>query len=205
MGAKLSLEDELVNLRITSKQMSRSATKCEKNEKAALSKLKKAIEQGNMEGAKIYGQNAIREKNQALNCLRMSSRIDAVASRLETAIRTKAVTKSMTGVVAGMQSAMKSMDVEKISKTMDEFEKQFEDMDVRSGYMENAMSNSTASATPADEVDTLIQMVAEQNGLELNAEFDAQGQVGQGVPKQKQKEEVKEDDDLEKRLAALRK
>ena len=74
MGAKLSLEDELVNLRITSKQMSRSATKCEKNEKAALSKLKKAIEQGNMEGAKIYGQNAIREKNQALNCLRMSSR-----------------------------------------------------------------------------------------------------------------------------------
>ena len=104
--------------------MSRSALKCEKNEKAALSKLKKAIEQGNMEGAKIYGQNAIREKNQALNCLRMSSRIDAVASRLETAIRTKAVTKSMTGVVAGMQSAMKSMDVEKISKTMDEFEKQ---------------------------------------------------------------------------------
>jgi len=62
MGNKLSLEDELVNLRITSKQMSRSALKCEKNEKAALSKLKKAIEQGNMEGAKIYGQNAIREK-----------------------------------------------------------------------------------------------------------------------------------------------
>jgi len=197
------LEDELVNLRITSKQMSRSALKCEKNEKAALSKLKKAIEQGNMEGAKIYGQNAIREKNQALNCLRMSSRIDAVASRLETAIRTKAVTKSMTGVVAGMQSAMKSMDVEKISKTMDEFERQFEDMDVRSGYMENAMSNSTASATPADEVDTLIQMVAEQNGLELNEKFGEAGAVGTGIG-QKQQEEVKEDDDLEKRLAALR-
>jgi len=33
MGNSPSLEDELVNLRITSKQMSRSAVKCEKNEK----------------------------------------------------------------------------------------------------------------------------------------------------------------------------
>ena len=35
MGNKVSLEDELVNLRITSKQMQRSAKKCQKNEKAA--------------------------------------------------------------------------------------------------------------------------------------------------------------------------
>ena len=41
MGNKVSLEDEMVNLRIVSKQMQRSAKKCEKNEKAALAKLKK--------------------------------------------------------------------------------------------------------------------------------------------------------------------
>jgi len=77
MGNSVSLEDEMVNLRIVSKQMLRSSKKCEKNEKAALGKLKKAIQQGNHEGARIYGQDAIREKNQALNHLRMSSRIDA--------------------------------------------------------------------------------------------------------------------------------
>ena len=41
MGNKVSLEDEMINLRIVSKQMQRSAKKCEKNEKAALDKLKK--------------------------------------------------------------------------------------------------------------------------------------------------------------------
>ena len=41
MGNKVSLEDEMVNLRIVSKQMQRSAKKCEKNEKASLDKLKK--------------------------------------------------------------------------------------------------------------------------------------------------------------------
>jgi hypothetical protein len=41
MGNSVSLEDEMVNLRIVSKQMQRSSKKCEKNEKAALQKLKK--------------------------------------------------------------------------------------------------------------------------------------------------------------------
>ena len=41
MGNKVSLEDEMINLRIVSKQMQRSAKKCEKSEKAALDKLKK--------------------------------------------------------------------------------------------------------------------------------------------------------------------
>jgi division protein CdvB (Snf7/Vps24/ESCRT-III family) len=40
-----------------------------------------------MEGARIYAQNVIREKNQSLNFLRLGSRVDAVAARLETAIR----------------------------------------------------------------------------------------------------------------------
>lgn len=94
MGNKVSLENELINLRLTSKQQQRGALKCTKNENAAKAKLREAIKAGNIEGARIYGQNAIREKNQALNCLRLSSRIDAVASRLETAIRMKQVTSA---------------------------------------------------------------------------------------------------------------
>jgi charged multivesicular body protein 1 len=41
MGAKISLEEQLIDLRITTKSMQRSAKKCEKNEKAAIEKLKK--------------------------------------------------------------------------------------------------------------------------------------------------------------------
>jgi charged multivesicular body protein 1 len=44
MGNKISLEDQLIDLRITSKQMLRSSKKCEKNEKAAIEKLKKVRE-----------------------------------------------------------------------------------------------------------------------------------------------------------------
>ncbi|CAM9849886.1 unnamed protein product [Chrysoparadoxa australica] len=202
MGNKMSLEEELINLRLTSKQMVRGSKKCEKNETIAKNKLKEAIKAGNVEGARIYAQNAIREKNQALNCLRLSSRIDAVASRLDSAVRMKSVNKSMEGVVKGMSSALKSMDVEKISKTMDKFETQFEDMDVRAGYMENAMSDSTALGTPQEQVDELIHMVADEAGLELGNVLDDAGAVGTAVP-EAQKEPAQAD--LAGRLSALRK
>ena len=80
MGNKHSLQDDIITFRLTSKQMARSAKKCDKNMATAKEKLKKAIEQGNMEGARIYAQNYTREKNQSLNYLRMGSRIDAVSS-----------------------------------------------------------------------------------------------------------------------------
>lgn len=175
------MEDDLINFRLTSKQMTRSAKKCDKNMASNKEKLKKAIEQGNMEGAKIYAQNVIREKNQSLNFLRLSSRIDAVASRLETAIRMQQVNQAMKDTVKGMSRAMQSMEVTQIAKTMEDFEKQFEDMDVRSNYMESTMDATTMMSTPPDQVDQLIQMVADEAGLKVKDSLDSSA-VPTGVP-----------------------
>jgi len=205
MGNKVSLEDEMVNLRIVSKQMSRSSKKCEKNEKAALAKLKKAIQQGNHEGARIYGQDAIREKNQALNHLRMASRIDACSSRIETAVRMGQITDGMKGVVKGMDKGLASMNIEKISALMDKFEQQFEDLDVKTQYMEGTMNATTATTTPAEQVDTLIGQVADANNLELGEAFSQAGPVGKKTPLVKDSTAEKPvADDLEARLANLR-
>lgn len=71
--------------------MERAAKKCEKDEKQQKAKVKKALEQGNVEGARIYAENAIRKKNEGLNYLRMAARIDAVSNRVQTAMMTKEV------------------------------------------------------------------------------------------------------------------
>ena len=110
--SKKDLMDDLIQFRMTSKSMQRSAKKCEKNQEIQKNKLKKAIEQKNMEGARIYAQNVIREKNQALNFLRLSSRIDALVSRLETSIRMQEVNKAMGRTVKGMASVLANMHVD---------------------------------------------------------------------------------------------
>ena len=66
MGADQSkqLENTLFNLKFSAKSLVRESKKCEKAEKEEKTKLKKAIEKGNTEGARIYAENAIRNKSQ---------------------------------------------------------------------------------------------------------------------------------------------
>ena len=113
------------------------------------------------------------------------------------------VTKSMKGVVKGMDKGLASMDVDKISAIMDKFEQQFEDLDVKAAYMDQAMNATTANATPVDQVDDLVKMVADENNLELGEAFGDLKPVGK-IKEPEKKEEVPVQDDLEARLANLR-
>ena len=140
----------------------------------------------------------------ALQYLKLSSRIDAVAQRVQTAVSMGQLTKSMGSVVKGMDKTLKTMDVEKISKVMDKFEQQFEDLDVRTGYMENAMDATTASATPEEEVNGLIQMVADEHGLTVAADLDDAGVVSTTVAAPEPAAAAAEPTSLEARLAALK-
>jgi charged multivesicular body protein 1 len=166
-----TLDKHLFNLKFAAKQLERNAKKCDKEEKVEKSKLKKAIQKGNMDGARIHAENSIRQKNQSLNFLRMSARVDAVASRVQSAVTMKQVTGSMAGVVKAMDSALASMNLEKVTAIMEKFERQFEDLDVQSQSMEEAMSSTTTLTVPAAQVDNLLQEVADEAGLELNMEL----------------------------------
>ncbi|GAM84153.1 hypothetical protein ANO11243_021460 [Dothideomycetidae sp. 11243] len=194
------LEKALFNLKFTTKQLNRQAAKAGKDELTEKAKLKKAVQQGHGDIARIYAQNAIRKQNEKVNLLRLASRIDAVSSRVQTAVTMRSVTGSMANVVKGMDSAMKSMDLEKISAVMDRFETQFEDLDVATGYYENATSSATAVGTPQEDVDRLMSQVADEAGVELNQEMANATPADSIQTKSTQVEE----DGLGERLRALR-
>ncbi|KAK4619916.1 Vacuolar protein-sorting-associated protein 46 [Fulvia fulva] len=194
------LEKALFNLKFTAKQLNRQAAKASKDEQTEKAKLKKAIQQNHTDIAKIYAQNAIRKKNENLNLLRLASRIDAVSSRVQTAVTMRQVTGSMANVVKGMDNAMRSMNLEQISAVMDRFETQFEDLDVATGYYENATSSATATATPQEDVDKLMGQVADEAGVELSQEM-AGATPAQNI---QQPAEEEREDKLGERLRALR-
>eukprot|EP01124_Arcella_intermedia_P022603 TRINITY_DN33_c0_g1_i1.p1 TRINITY_DN33_c0_g1~~TRINITY_DN33_c0_g1_i1.p1 ORF type:complete len:197 (-),score=58.81 TRINITY_DN33_c0_g1_i1:53-643(-) len=194
--------DSYLSLRLTARQLVLQSKRSEKQAKKEKLKLKRAIEQGNTEGARIYAQNAIRQKNQSLNYLRLSSRVDAVSARVETAYKMKQVTRSMANIVKAMEKSMQDMNLEKITEVMDKFERQFEDMDVQSEYVENTINQTTALTTPQGQVDDLIQEVATVHGLELTEQL---GRIvpSKALPEVEQKAAV-EQDELSQRLAKLK-
>ncbi|QRW16239.1 vacuolar protein-sorting-associated protein 46 [Rhizoctonia solani] len=198
-----NLESEsLFQLKFTAKTLNRQSKKAQKDENTEKAKLKKALQQGNTDGARIYASNAIRKKNEALNLLRLASRIDAVASRVETAVTMKQVTGNMTSVVKSMDKAVESMNLERISLVMDKFESQFADLDVQTSYMEDTMQSTTAVSTPQDQIDTLMSQMADEANIELEQDM----RTDQKVPDLAENKTVvrEEDDQLAERLRALR-
>ena len=75
-------------MRLTSKQLAKESQKAEAEERKEKLKVKAAIEKGQIEIARIHGENAIRKKNESLNYLKLSSKMDAVSSKLQTMQRT---------------------------------------------------------------------------------------------------------------------
>ncbi|KAM9846595.1 charged multivesicular body protein 1b [Aulostomus maculatus] len=195
-----NMEKNLFNLKFAAKELQRNSKKCDKEEKQEKAKVKKAIQKGNMDVARIHAENAIRQKNQSVNYLRMSARVDAVAARVQTAVTMNQVTKSMAGVVKGMDVTLKSMNLEKISALMDKFERQFETLDVQTAQMEDTMSSSTTLTTPQNQVDSLMHEMADEAGLDLNMELP-QGQMGAVGSSMAASAEQ---DELSQRLAKLR-
>ncbi|XP_055349317.1 charged multivesicular body protein 1a-like [Paramacrobiotus metropolitanus] len=197
------MDDVLFQLKFSSKQLERFAKKAEKDQAAQQAKVKKALQQQNIEGARIYAENAIRKKNEGLNFLRMAGKIDGVASRVQSAVMMKQVASNIGMVSKALDKAMQSMDLEKIQKVMDQFEHQFEDLDVRSQVMEGAMGSATVMSTPGEQVDQLIKQVADENGLDIMAEL-AKAQPDTALPAASTSRKEREEEALNKRLAQLR-
>uniref|UniRef100_A0A7N9CEC0 Charged multivesicular body protein 1b n=1 Tax=Macaca fascicularis TaxID=9541 RepID=A0A7N9CEC0_MACFA len=97
--------------------------------------LKQAIQKGNKQALRIRAENTIHQKKQAIDFLRVSARVDAVAARVQNA------------VTMGRTSAL-----------MNKFEHQFEILDIQTQQMEDKMSNSTTLTTPQVSIASLLRI-----------------------------------------------
>jgi len=198
------MDDTLFQLKFASKQLQRSAKKAEKEQGKEQAKIKKALQQGNVDVARVYSENAIRKKNESLNYLRLSSRVDGVASRVQTGLMMKDLTKTMGSAVKGLDKALASMDLEKVSQIMEQFEKQSDMTQIHTDVLNDTIGNATTLNTPVSQVDALITQVAEESGLELIGQL-SELQPGTSEPQPTSTSREKErDKELDKRLAALR-
>lgn len=199
----LDMDDTLFQLKFTSKQLERLAKKAEKESDKERAKVKKALQQKNVEVARVYAENAIRKKNEGVNWLRMSSRVDAVASKVQTAVTMKAVTKNMGQVTKALDKALNSMDLQKVSAVMDKFETQVQNLDVHTSVMEDSMSSAMTLTTPQEQVDDLIHQIAEEGGLEVMDQLSKLPAGATSVGAESSRAQDKEDQ-LSRRLAELR-
>jgi charged multivesicular body protein 1 len=87
---------------------------------------------------------------------------------------------------------------------MDGFEKSFEDVDVRSEYIEQAINSSTSAAMPEEDVENLLQQVADEHGLEFQSKLNQATPSTAPIAQQATSLPEAEEDKLAERLRRLR-
>jgi charged multivesicular body protein 1 len=171
--------DTMFEFKMMGKQMAKEAKKAETQNKNLIKKVKDCIAKGDYEQAKVAASDAIRQKNQVRRYRVLSSKIDTVAQRLQSAYQNQRLTEQMQSLTQQMVGAGNMMDMVKMTETMANFEKLFDDLDVNSAMMDQVFDNVNAGTVNDAEVNTLIQQVAQQNGMKLSDDFD-QVQIGEG-------------------------
>ncbi|KAF9592954.1 hypothetical protein IFM89_019258 [Coptis chinensis] len=131
-----------------------------------------------MDGARIYAENSIRKRNKQMNT----------------------ISKSMGSIVNSLESSLTTGNFQKMSETMDQFEKQFVNMEVQAEFMESSMAGSTSLSTPEGDVNSLMQQVAYDYGLEVSVGLP---QAGHAIMVASKSNEKVDEDDLSRRLAEL--
>jgi charged multivesicular body protein 1 len=67
-----------------------------------------------------------------------------------------------------MSKVTANMPLTETSKLMDSLEKNFEDLEVKTKVMDDAMNNATSVQQPVDQVANLMREMADEAGIELN-------------------------------------
>lgn len=197
-NSKESLDDTIFNLRFAAKQLAKEAQRAERDEKKEKAKAKQHLEKGQIENARIYAENALRKHAESLNYLRLSSKLDAVQSKLRSASRTQEITKQFAHMVPQINSSLQSMNPEAIASTMEKFEQVFENLDVISGTVNESLASATSVSAPVSQVDDLLGQIAAEHNIEVQAQL---GETPLTVPVMRQQNPAEE---LEKRMDLLK-
>lgn len=88
MGGKSSkqkqpdLNEVLIQMKIKSKMFHRESTKAGKEKKVYYDKAKKALKQGNEEGARLFLESAQQKSSESMKYLKIANRLEALSGKV---------------------------------------------------------------------------------------------------------------------------
>lgn len=175
------------------KTLERQSKKFEKEMNDYKKKVKKEMEKGNLDVARVYAETAIHKKSLATKMLQMSSKIDAVSMKLKAQLRQKETVKMISKLNKDLDVHIKSMNIEGMSRTMDIFEKQFEDIDIATKVMEKGMDKGTSTLMNENQVVNLLNEIADEHNMDIKDKLEDAGIANKPINvKQKNKEKIEE-------------
>lgn len=204
-----ALSNTLFNLKFTQKQLSKQANKSLKESGTNEKKLSKLLNEGtsddNEELIKILASNVIRKKNEYLNLIKLSNKLDIIISKLNTSMIMQQVNGQFMQITHNLDVALRNMNLENITMVMDKFDEQVKEIDLNTETLTSVTNNSNVDPLKFednDKVNELINKVKDNNSLK----YPKVSLVEDSLPAEKEDVGIDADveDKLAQRLKALR-
>ncbi|KAJ3130450.1 Charged multivesicular body protein 2b [Nowakowskiella sp. JEL0407] len=185
-------------LKNANRELTRDRLELERQEKKIEMEIKRAAKSNNPVLAKQLARQLIKLRESKSRNLKASSQITGIGHR-QTALHSQvAVSKAMNTGVKAMSSANKSLNIEKLYKQTNDFQKQTMLMDTSEEMMNDTLDQLLGESDEEAEGEEIMSQILDEIGIEF-------GQSLANAPKNSlPKEEIVETEELANRLSKLK-
>jgi len=197
------LREHQRNINRAMRDIDRERQGLQNQEKKITVEMKKLAKQGQMGAVKIMAKDLVRTRNNITKFYKMRTELQAVGLRIQTLQSQQTMAEAMKGVTRAMIVMNRQMNLPAMQRIMMEFEKQNEMMDMKEEMVSDTMDDAFEQESEQEESEEVIQQVLDEIGINLSSQLaDAPTAATKTAAPVK---EAKEEDDLEARLANLKK
>ena len=143
------------SLNKTARFLESERAKLQREEKSIIVNMKKAAKEDQMASVRVLAKDLVSTRRYIVNFYRMKAQIVALTLRMHTISSTAQMATAMKGLTKSLAAMNKSMNMPKIERIMDEFEKQNDAMQEKSEMMEETMEEAMYEN---DEADTELEI-----------------------------------------------
>lgn len=188
------------------RDMDRERVKMETQEKKVIADIKKTAKSGQMDAVKVMARDLVRTRQHIKKMMLMKANMQAVSLKMTTMKSQHTMAQSMKGVTKAMGRMNSSMNLPQIQKTMAEFAKQSEMMEMKGEMMDDAIDDAMDDGETEEDTDQLVGQILGELGIEMMGAINAIPETGTSVPQAQTTETTGTlgDDDIEARLMNLK-
>lgn len=183
----------------TTRELDREHHKLQQQEKKIQLEMKQMAKKGETDALRIMAKDLVRTRKNSQKMYLMRNQIQGIGLHIQTMSSTSQMTDAMKGVAKVMHSMNSQMKIPEMTKIMREFEKESEKMGMKDEMMNEAIDNAMDSDGDEEEnTEIEIQKAMDEANIEM------QKQLAVASRPVKPKVEEADDDDLLKRLDAIK-
>lgn len=169
-GGMSDLDRALLSLRMTTMSLNRSSVRQEKEARRLENQVASDIRASKPPAVvETHAQSVVRARSQSDRYAVMAARVEAARSRIQESRHIADVARGITTAARAMHLGDREIPAERIGEVLESFEKACENTDVKIGFVNKSVDESTRTLSPQEDVDAVIQRVGDLHSLEVTA------------------------------------